>query len=83
MYRKLFKDYIAASNNSINKKNFLSLYPDAHSEIFTSIDIYNSFRGAGLKPLNLEHILSKLIFQLCTPTLPLIKGSIFSAFQTL
>ena len=61
-YGKLLKDLMAAGNNHIDKEDFLSLYPDAHKQIFTSANICSSFRGAGLKPLNPEHVLSKLTF---------------------
>jgi hypothetical protein len=61
-YEKLFKSCITASNNHINKKNFLLLYPDAYKQVFTSANICSSFREAGLKPLNPEHILFMLTF---------------------
>ncbi|RJE17471.1 hypothetical protein PHISCL_10192, partial [Aspergillus sclerotialis] len=51
-------------------------------KVFTSAKIRSGFAGAGLKPFNPEHVLSKLTFQLHTPTSPLVKGSISSAFQT-
>jgi hypothetical protein len=79
-YEKLLKGYITASNNYINKEDFLSLYPDTHKQVFTSANIYSGFREAGLKPLNLEYILSILTFQLRTPTPSLVKDLIFSAF---
>jgi hypothetical protein len=63
-------------------KDFLSLYPDARAEVFTLADICNGFAGAGLKPFDQERVLSKLTFQLRTPTPPLVEGSISSAFQT-
>jgi hypothetical protein len=81
-YGKLLEDRMAAGNNHIDKEDFLSLYPDAHKQVFTSANICSGFRGAGLKPLDPEHVLSKLTFQLRTPTPPLVEGSISSAFQT-
>ncbi|EAU29721.1 conserved hypothetical protein [Aspergillus terreus NIH2624] len=81
-YGKLLEDLMAAGNNHIDKEDFLSLYPDAHKQIFTSANICSGFRGAGLKPLDPEHVLSKLTFQLRTPTPPLVEGSVSSAFQT-
>lgn len=79
VYGKLLEGRIAASNNHINKEDFLSLYPDAR-KVFTSSKIRSSFAGTGLKPFNPEHVLSKPTFQLRTPTPPLVEGSISSTF---
>ncbi|EAU30143.1 conserved hypothetical protein [Aspergillus terreus NIH2624] len=83
-YGKLLEDRMAAGNNSIDKEDFLSLYPDAHKQVFTSANICSGFRGAGLKPLNPEHVLLKLTFRLRTPTPApsLAKSSNSSVFQT-
>jgi hypothetical protein len=66
------------------KKTFLLLYPDAHAKVFTLEKICSGFKGAGLKPFNPEHVLSKLTFQLHTPTPApsLVEGSVSSTFQT-
>ncbi|KAI9037134.1 uncharacterized protein KD926_000782 [Aspergillus affinis] len=82
-YGKLLEERIAAGNNHIDKEDFLSLYPDARDKVFTSTNIYSGFTGTGLRPFNPERVLSELTFQLRTPTLPLVEGSISSAFQTL
>ena len=53
--------------------------------MFTRDNTYGGFAGAGLKPLDRERILSKITFQLHTPTPPpslAEEGSISSAFQT-
>ena len=53
--------------------------------MFTRDNIYGGFAGAGLKPLDRERVLSKITFQLHTPTPPpslVGEGSISSAFQT-
>jgi hypothetical protein len=83
-YRKLLEHCMKVGNNYIDKEDFLSLYPDAHAKVFTLEKICSNFKGAGLKPFNPEHVLSKLTFQLHTPTPApsLVKGSVSSAFQT-
>jgi hypothetical protein len=81
-YGKLLENRMIAGNNYIDKEDILSLYLDAHKEVFTLSNICSGFRGTGLKPLNLEHVLSKLTFQLRTPKPLLVEGSISSAFQT-
>ena len=62
VYGKLLENRMAVGSNYIDKEDFLSLYPDAHKQVFTSANICSGFRGAGLKPLNPEHVLSKLTF---------------------
>jgi len=52
MYGKLVKGKIAASNNHINKEDFLSLYPPACKTVFTRENICSGFIETGLKPLN-------------------------------
>ena len=53
-YGKLVKEMMMARNNHINKEDFLYLYPPAHKAVFTQQNIYNSFAGAGLNPLNID-----------------------------
>jgi hypothetical protein len=81
-YGKLLEQRMIAGNNHIDKEDFLSLYPKARAKAFTLANICNGFAGAGLKPFNQERVLSKLTFQLRTPTAPLVEGSTSSAFQT-
>jgi len=51
-YGKLVEGIIAASNNYINKKDFLSLYLSACKTIFIRENICSGFTGTGFKPLN-------------------------------
>jgi hypothetical protein len=82
-YGKLLEERMEAGNNYIHKEDFLSLYPDAREKAFATENIHKDFAGAGLKPLNRERVLSKITFQLPTPTPPsLVEGSISSSFQT-
>ena len=84
-YGKLVEAMMRGGNNHIDKTDFLSLYPSAHNSVFTGDNIYGGFAGAGLKPLDKERVLSKITFQLHTPTPPpslVGEGSISSAFQT-
>jgi len=48
----LVEGIIAANNNYIDKKDFLSLYPPACEKVFTRENICNSFTETDLKPLN-------------------------------
>lgn len=61
-------------------------YPSIHLRVRVFLPeriICGGFAGAGLKPLDKERVLSKITFQLRTPTPPLLtEGSISSAFQT-
>jgi len=52
MYGKLVEGIIAADNNYIDKKDFLSLYPLACKKIFTRENICSGFIKTGLKLLN-------------------------------
>ena len=84
-YGKLVEAMMRGGNNHIDKTDFLSLYPSARNNVFTRDNIYGGFAGAGLKPLDKERVLSKITFQLHTPTPPPSldgEGSISSTFQT-
>jgi len=82
-YGKLLEKRMIAGNNHIDKEDFLSLYPPACAKVFTPDNICKGFAGAGLKPLDKEWVLAKIIFQLCTPTPPAsVESSVSSAFQT-
>jgi hypothetical protein len=43
---------IVARNNHINKEDFLYLYPPACEAVLNQRNIYNSFKGASLRPLD-------------------------------
>jgi hypothetical protein len=61
-YGKLVEGMMIAGNNHIDKDDFLSLYPSAREKAFTKENIYGGFAGAGIKPLDKERVLSKIIF---------------------
>jgi len=83
VYRKLLEKRMIAGNNYINKKDFLSLYPSACAKVFTPDNICKGFAGAGLKPLNKEWVLAKIIFQLHILASPAsVESSVFPVFQT-
>ena len=46
--------------NSIDKDHFLQIYPIARNATFKASTIQSSFRGAGLVPLDADHVLEKL-----------------------
>jgi len=62
MYGKLVEGIIAAGNNYIDKKDFLSLYSPTYKIVFTRKNIYSGFTGTGLKLLNKNQVLKKIIF---------------------
>ncbi|KAF7568168.1 hypothetical protein PtrM4_127810 [Pyrenophora tritici-repentis] len=62
----LMRNYI----NHITKLEFLPAFKIAFDRAFTPANICSAFRGAGLVPLQLEAVLSKLDVQLRTPTPP-------------
>ena len=67
--------------NYIDKLDFLAQYPQARADAFKADTIRNSFRAAGLVPINAEPVLLKLNIQLRTPTPPASRGSQSSAFN--
>ena len=54
----------------ITKKDFLPAFKIVYNKAFIEDNIQAGFRGAGLVPLNLDVVISKLNIQLCTPTPP-------------
>ena len=59
-YRRLIGEEMRNGVNSIDKDNFLQIYPIARKATFKASTIQNSFRGAGLVPLDANHVLEKL-----------------------
>lgn len=80
-YGNLNTQKMRLSINHIDKLDFLAAYPQARSDTFKADTIINSFKAAGLVPLNPESVLSKLNIQLRTPTPPGSRGSQSSAFN--
>ena len=56
----LIGEEIRKGGNSIDKDDFLQIYPFARNATFKASNIQNSFRGAGLVPLDANHVLEKL-----------------------
>jgi hypothetical protein len=71
----LIQDHI----NHITKLEFLPAFKVAFTRAFTTANIYSAFRGAGLIPLKLDVVLSKLDVQLRTPTPPTLVEAIWEA----
>jgi hypothetical protein len=67
--------------NYIDKLDFLAAYPQARSDTFKANTIINSFKAAGLVPLNPKAVLLKLNIQLRTPTPPASRGSESSVYH--
>ena len=66
--------------NHIDKLDFLFTYPQARVNAYKLNMIQNSFRAAGLVPIDPQQVLSKLNIQLRTPTPPTSRGSQSSTF---
>ena len=61
--------------NHITKIKFLPCFIAAFKATITTSNILRGFRGAGLVPLNLEAVISKLNIRLRTPTPPIVDSS--------
>jgi hypothetical protein len=59
-YRRLVDQKMQMGINHINKLDFLATYPTARTNAFQTNTIQNSFKAAGLVPLDAEAMLSKL-----------------------
>ncbi|CBF88708.1 hypothetical protein AN0826.2 [Aspergillus nidulans FGSC A4] len=79
-YASLVDQKMRLGISHIDKLDFLAAYPQARISTFKLDTIRNSFRAAGLVPLNPEPVLSKLSIQACTPTPPGSRGSQASTF---
>jgi hypothetical protein len=63
-------ELMKAHRTHISKEDFLAAFYIAHQAAMTEKNIQGGFRGAGLVPFNLEHVISKLDLKLKTPTPP-------------
>ncbi|CBF70985.1 hypothetical protein AN4391.2 [Aspergillus nidulans FGSC A4] len=79
-YASLVDQKMRLGISHIDKLDFLAAYPQARISTFKLDTIRNSFRAAGLVPLNPEPVLSKLSIQARTPTPPGSRGSQASTF---
>lgn len=77
-YSQLVENQMRVGINHINKLDFLTAYPESHTEAYKAETIQNSFAGAGLVPYNPDHVLSKLNIHLQTPTPPGSQGTTWS-----
>jgi transposase len=81
-YGSLIDQKMRLGINHIDKLDFLAAYPQARADAFKIGTIKNSFKAAGLVPINPEPVLGKLNIQLRTPTpipeRPSSQSSIFS-----
>jgi hypothetical protein len=80
LYAGLVDQKIRLGTSHIDKLDFLAAYPQAQISTFKLDTIRNSFRAAGLVPLDPEPVLSKLSIQARTPTPPGSRGSQSSTF---
>ena len=59
-YGELIGEEMRNGVNSIDKDDFLQIYPITRKAAFKASTIQSSFRGAGLVPLDADHVLEKL-----------------------
>jgi hypothetical protein len=67
-YGRQAEDLIRNHINHITKIEFLPCFIAAFHASITKSNIQGGFRGAGLDPLNLEAVISKLDVRICTPS---------------
>ena len=67
-YGRQIEDLMRSYVNHVTKVEFLSTFKTAFSAAMTVENIQGVFRGAGLSPLNLDHVLAQLDVKLTTPT---------------
>jgi hypothetical protein len=60
LYRRLVDQKMRYGVNYIDKLNFLAVYPQARIDAFKSNTIKNSFKAAGIVPIDPEPMLIKL-----------------------
>ena len=70
LYGQKTREMIQQNIHSIDKENFLRIYPTVHQPALSSSNIQNGFAATGLIPLSPERVLAKLHIQLKTPTPP-------------
>lgn len=61
-HRKLLEGIMTAGNNYIDKEDFLSLYLPAREKVFNATNICSGFAGTGLKPIDADRVLARLLF---------------------
>ncbi|KAJ9298765.1 transcriptional regulator family: Helix-turn-helix [Paecilomyces variotii] len=69
-YGRLVQEKQRRGFNHIDKVDFLSIYPGARTQAFSSATIKNGFRATGIVPFNPEEVLGRFTIQLETPTPP-------------
>jgi hypothetical protein len=69
-YGREIEHLIKRSVIYISKTEFLSAFHTAHQATITKSNIQGGFRGAGLHPLDADHVISKLDVKIHTPTPP-------------
>jgi hypothetical protein len=62
--------YTRLGINSIEKDDFIDIFPQARDDAFKSTIIYSAFAATGLVPFNPDRVLSKLNIRLQSPPLP-------------
>jgi hypothetical protein len=69
-YGREIEHLIKCSITHISKTEFFPAFYAAHQATMIKKNIQGGFRGAGLAPLDANHVISKLDIQLRTPTPP-------------
>lgn len=66
-YRKLVDERMRMRVHSIDKYQFLSLYPQARREVFEPKLISSAFKAAGIYPYDKDYVISKLPSRVLAP----------------
>ena len=82
-YSREVESLIRNHINHITKLEFLPAFKAAFDRSFTPANIRSAFQGAGLVPLQLDAVLSKLDIKLRTPTPPAILAEALWQARTL
>jgi hypothetical protein len=75
-------EYTRLGIDSIEKDDFLDIFPAARDDSFKELIIQNAFAATGLVPLDPDPVLSKLNIRLKSPPLPdrlVLQGSILGS----
>lgn len=75
LYGSVVQEQMRAGINHVDKDDFLDLYLQARTAIYSPSTIQSGFKATGLVPFNPDEVLSQLHIQIQTPSPPwLIQG---------
>jgi hypothetical protein len=81
-YGRQIEHLMKARVTHITKEDFFPAFLEAFNASLTEENIQGGFRGAGLVPLDVERVLSRLDVRLSTPTPPGASGSLPAIWES-